>query len=130
MLLFNATVAFCPQAVLLNSRGTKEGNTRSLGGCCLLHTSFMAAYIHFQCVVMLEPCLEASCLYSAHKKQSSCRTGECGSFWKQRAALTLCRETGPVRAGVAGLGSHLLGQRRPRSSVGIYGWELVILLCV
>lgn len=43
---------------------------------------FRAACIHFQGVAMLEPCLEASHLSSEHKKQSSCRTGERGSFCK------------------------------------------------
>ena len=91
---------------------------------------FMAVCIRFQHVVMPEPCLAASRLCTEHGKQNSRRTGECGSFYKLKVVFTLCPDTGPVRPGVPGRGSRLLGQRGLRSLVGIYGWELVILLCV
>lgn len=114
MLCLDASVPSHPWAVSVRSRGTKRGNN---------HLACGGQPMPWMCDP-LPACCDAPALPKKHKKQSSCRAGECQAVCRWSFS-DLVQEMGPAKPGVLGLhqrGLHLF--------LGVYSWELVGLLCV
>lgn len=97
-----------------NEEQRSKGREQSMGGC----------WTHD--VYPLPACCDAPALPQSTKSRAPAGLGSARQFANE-VSVTLCREMGPAKPGVLGLGRH---QRRLPSFLGVCSWELVRLLCV